>query len=336
VTLLATLGISSLFLFAGLDVEVAEFRTHTRTLVQHASLRVALLAATAAALAALAGLGVREATLVALALLTPSTGFILDSLDALGVAGRDRFWIRAMAIVTEITALAVLFVAVQSTAVSRLAVATGVLVLLVALVPLFFRAFAALVAPHAPKSEFAFLVMLAVTCALVTHELGVYYLVGAFVVGMSAQRLRGKMPAMTSERMFHALEAFASLFVPFYFFHAGLELRPDDFGLVPICVGLAFLATAVPLRIAVVAAHRRFALGETFRETLRISLPLQPTLVFTLVLAEILRTSFEAPPWTFGALVVYAIGTTLLPTILFRAPPPEYDVLQAAPPHDAP
>ena len=34
-------------------------------------------------------------------------------------------------------------------------------------------AFAALLAPHAPKSEFAFLVMLAVTCALVTHELGV-------------------------------------------------------------------------------------------------------------------------------------------------------------------
>jgi Kef-type K+ transport system membrane component KefB len=331
VTLLSTLGISSLFLFAGLDVQLGELRTHKRVLFQHLAIRFALLAAAAWGLVAAAGLGLREGTLVALALLTPSTGFILDSLDGLGVGAKDRFWIRAMAIVTEMTALAVLFVAVQSTTALRMGVATGVLVLLVFLVPVLFRMFAAVLAPHAPKSEFAFLVMLAVTCALVTHELGVYYLVGAFVVGMSAQRLRDKMPAMTSERVLHALEAFASLFVPFYFFHAGLGLRREDFGLLPLGVGLGFLAVVVPVRIGVVALHRRLALGETLKETLRVSLPLQPTLVFTLVLAEIIRSRFESPPWLFGALVVYAIGTTLLPTLLFRAPPPDFDAPSAPP-----
>jgi Kef-type K+ transport system membrane component KefB len=331
ITLLSTLGISSLFLFAGLDVELSELRSHTRILAQHLVIRVVLLAGVTLVLSGLASLDARQATLVALALLTPSTGFILDSLGTLGVGARDRFWIRAMAIVTEMTALAVLFVAIQSTTMTRLGVATGVLVLLVAVVPLVFRAFAALVAPHAPKSEFAFLVMLAVTCALVTHELGVYYLVGAFVVGMSAQRLRERMPAMTSERVLHALEAFASLFAPFYFFHAGLGLRPEDFGLVPLGIGIAFLATAVPLRIAMIALHRRIALGESLRQTLRISLPLQPTLVFTLVLAQILRAQFECPPWLFGALVVYALGTTLLPTLVFRAPPPEFDTPMAPP-----
>jgi hypothetical protein len=53
--------------------------------------------------------------------------------------------------------------------------------------------------------------------------------------------------------------------------------------------------------------------------------------VFTLVLAEILRARFEVPPWLFGSLVVYALGTTVLPTLLFRTPPPEFDTPTAPP-----
>ncbi|MBK7092132.1 MAG: hypothetical protein IPH59_10520 [bacterium] len=66
--------------------------------------------------------------------------------------------------------------------------------------------------------------MLAVVCAFVTRELGVYYLVGAFVAGVAAQRFREELPAMASEQMLHAVELFASVFVPFYFFNAGLHL----------------------------------------------------------------------------------------------------------------
>src|SRR5689334_3816157 len=43
ITLLSTLGISSLFLFAGLDVDLAELRTHKRVLVQHVLIRLSLL-----------------------------------------------------------------------------------------------------------------------------------------------------------------------------------------------------------------------------------------------------------------------------------------------------
>jgi hypothetical protein len=37
--------------------------------------------------------------------------------------------------------------------------------------------------------------------------------------------------------------------------------------------------------------------------------------------ALVLRSRFESPPWIFGALVVYALWTTLL----LRAAPPEFD-----------
>ena len=93
---------------------------------------------------------------------------------------------------------------------------------MIGLLPVLFHLFAARIVPHAPKSEFAFLILVAVVCAFVTRELGVYYLVGALVVGMAAQRFRVHLPAMASENMPHAVESFASLFVPFCFFHAGL------------------------------------------------------------------------------------------------------------------
>ena len=50
---------------------------------------------------------------------------------------------------------------------------------------------------------------------------GVYYLLGAFLVGVAAQRFRAKLPALSSEKMVDALEAFGSVFIPFYFFVAG-------------------------------------------------------------------------------------------------------------------
>ena len=74
VTLMSTLGIVSLFLFAGLDVEFHELQRNARILSQHIMIRFALLVAvTWAALLALR-LPLQPSILVALALTTPSTG----------------------------------------------------------------------------------------------------------------------------------------------------------------------------------------------------------------------------------------------------------------------
>ena len=52
---------------------------------------------------------------------------------------------------------------------------------------------------------------------------------------------------------------------------------------------------------------------------------LLPTLVFTLVLAEILRAQYGVAPHVFGGLVLCAIVTTLVPPALLRVPPAQYD-----------
>jgi Kef-type K+ transport system membrane component KefB len=323
ISLLATLGIVSLFLFAGLEVNFRELHREAPVLIQHIGLGVAALVAVAIGVHSVLGLAWRPAMLVSLALLTPSTGFILDSLASLSLTEVERFWIKSKAVATELIALAVLFVTLQSTTLLGLSRSSLVLAAIVVFLPLVFRVFAARVVPYAPKSEFAFLLMVAVLCAFVTRRLGVYYLVGAFIVGITAQRFRERLPALASDQMLHAVEVFASFFVPFYFFNAGLHLRRDDFGTDGLLLGGAFLLVAIPLRIALVAVHRRLALREAVPAAVRIGVAMLPTLVFTLVIAEILRDEFAVPRSVFGGLIIYALASTLIPGFALRLPAPE-------------
>lgn len=335
VELLSTFGIVALFLFAGLDVDVQELRSGAGVVLQHLGLRFVLVATVSFGINLAIGLGWRASALVALALLTPSGGFILDSLAGFGVSDREKFWIKSKVIATEIFALILLFVVLQTESMSGMAVSSLVLVCMIFLMPLAFRIFASAIVPHAPKSEFAFLIMVAVVCAMVTYKLGVYYLLGAFVVGMAAQQFRERLPAVGSEKMLHAVESFASLFVPFYFFHAGLLLRKEDFGVTALMAGLIFLGFGIPARLLIVAVHRKFALRESLRTGLRLSMMMLPTLVFTLVLAGILRDRFGAPGYIVGGLIIYTIINTLLPGLFFKVPPPSFDAPHSLLPGDA-
>lgn len=324
IDLLSTFGIVALFLFAGLEVDAPELRANARFILQHLILRLLVLIAVGWAAVAWLGLEPRAAALVALALLTPSTGFILESLGGLGLASGEQRWIKAKAIASELLALVVLFVVLQSSTAPRMGGAALALLAIVALLPLLFRVFAKLILPYAPKSEFAFLMMMAIGAAYATKALGAYYLVGAFLVGIAAQQFRARMPALGSEKLIHGVELFASFFVPFYFFHAGLRLQRDDFGPEALLYGIIFSAILLPLRLLGMVLHRRLALGEPVRGGLRIAFSLLPTLVFTLVLAEILRERFHVPEAIFGGLIIYTLVNTLIPGLVLRLPQAEY------------
>jgi Kef-type K+ transport system membrane component KefB len=324
VPLLATLGIVSLFLFAGLDVDFSDLRRGFRVTVGHLLLQVVLLAAVARLLSTVFELEWRSAVLFALAILTPSTGFILDSLAGFGLSEQQQFWVKTKAIASELVALGALFVVVQSASASSLALSTLALGAMILGLPVVFQVFASRVLPHAPKSEFAFLLILALVCAFATRQLGVYYLVGAFVVGVTAVRLRERLPALASERLTIGIELFASFFIPFYFFKAGLHLQEEYFAWQAVLLGFGFVLVVVPLRVAIVAGFRRLVLGEPWRDGVRVGMSLVPTLVFTLVLADILRERYALPPQLFGALVVFALVNTALPGLVLRTPPPDF------------
>ena len=328
--LLSTFGIVALFLFAGLEIDGHELRRQASPLMLHGLVWSVLLAVGAAVAVYVFGFAARPAVLIALALLTPSTGFILSSLAGFGLHESERFTVKTYAIASELLALTVLFFVLQSTSAGHLALAVGAMLGVVIVIPLAFKLFARVVAPHAPRSEFAFLLMVAIVCAYATRRLGVYYLVGAFLVGIAAQRFRSELPAMSSEKMVDALESFGSVFIPFYFFHAGTEIVREQITLRAVAIGLALVALLIPLRIAITVLQRRLALRDHVAAARRIGIALVPTLVFTLVITDILNTDFGVAKYVLGALVLYTVINTSIPAFVLHSAPPEFENVEAA------
>jgi len=324
--LLATLGISSLFLFAGLEVQIDELKRAKWPLLSHLLARAITLTATAFLAIHFLDMSWQVSALLALALLTPSTGFILDTLSNLGLTEDERYWVTVKAVGGELLALLVLFVVLQSGSMERLASASGALVLMIVGMPLLFIGLGRLVLPHAPGSEFSLLVMVGLIAAYITYHLGVYYLVGAFLAGFIARLLRQRMPLLASDQNLRAIQMFASFFVPFYFFYMGMRVPSGAISWEALWWGLGMTLVVLPLRIGTIWLHRRMTGGETMKGSLRVATALTPTLIFTLVLATILRERFQVSDSLYGALLIYAGVSTLLPSLVL-AKPMDFNVL---------
>lgn len=318
VGLLSTFGIVALFLWAGLEIHLDDLRPEWRVLTLNL-LGFSLVLAGASWIAwRFLELDARAATILGLALVTPSTGFILDSIGGFGLGRPEIRRVRAVAIATEILALLALFAVTQSSSWPRFAGSSLALVALIVAIPPALKVFARHIEPYAPRTEFAFLLMVAVVCAYATRKLGVYYLVGAFIVGLSARRFRDQLPAMSSDRLLNTVEEFAMVFGPFYFFHAGQELHPSLFDLPSLGLGVGLALVLIPLRGFLGAALQPGRGGWTRRERLRIGTALLPTLVFSIVLLGILRERFELGSPLVGGLFVYTLIDTTLPGYVLR------------------
>lgn len=102
--------------------------------------------------------------------------------------------------------------------------------------------------------------------------------------------------------------------MPFYFFYSGTRIPPEAFQWRSLALGLAISAVVLPARIAVQWQHWQFSFAESAQSSLRVSITLAPMLIFTLVLAAILREHYGIPDVLYGALLVYACASTVLPS----------------------
>lgn len=325
VNLLATLGIVALFLFAGLDLKLNDVKSGGWILVQHIILGLLIIFIAGFIFVSLFKLSVPISMLIALALFTPSTGFILDSLRSIGVNETERFWIKSISIAAELVALLLMFIIIQSTSLTKFISSTLIMAILVMFLPILFKIFAEKIVPYAPNSEFAFLLIVALFSAFITYKIGVYYLVGAFIVGITAQRFRQNLSSLTSENMVNAIEVFASFFIPFYFFKAGLHVNIRELDIKTISISLIIILAIIPIRILLTGLHLKIARKETFKAASKIGVAISPTLVFSLVIAEILRIKFEAPLYIYGSIWIYALVNTMLPGFVLRIPPIDFE-----------
>lgn len=312
----ATLGIASLFLFAGLEVDLVELRRQIPRLTTYLAVSGAFLIGGSWVGIHYLHLAWQPAALLALGLFTPSTGFILDTLPHSGLDGDEQKLVSISAIAGEIAALLVLFVLSQAESMRMLAVSSGILMLLVVFTPLIFLALGKYIVPHAPGSEFSLLIMVAIICGVISKSLGVHVLVGAFVAGFVAGLLRKRMTTLASDENLQAVRLFASFFVPFYFFNEGLEVPASALVLKSLLYGVVMSLTVLPIRIAKDWIGCRFFAGRSAKSGTRVAVALVPTLIFTLVIAGILHETFHVDDALFGGLLVYAAISTILPSFV--------------------
>ncbi len=315
-SVMATFGIASLFLLAGLEVDLVEIRRQLPRLAGVLGIRSLVLVGAAWLAIHYMHMPWQPAALLALALFTPSTGFILDMLPLSGLEPEEQSEVALNAIAGEITALGFLFVITQASSARTLIVSGSALLLLIFFTPIVFLALGKYVVPYAPGSEFSLLIMMGVICAVLTKMLGVYYLVGAFVAGLVAGLLRKRMTTLTSHENLHAVRLFTSVFIPFYFFNGGLEVPPGALVLKSLLYGIAFSIVIIPFRVAHSWPQARYFSGHTAKGGVRVSVALVPTLIFTLVTAGILHEEFHIDDALYGGLLLYAAITTILPSFI--------------------
>lgn len=317
---LAALGISSLFLFAGLEVDLHDLKKGFWPLINHLFIRCLVIAGFTWVGMHYLHFSLQISGLIALALLTPSTGFILESLHALDLDENEEFWVKSKAIAGELLALLLLFIFLKSGSGNDLGISAAVLVGIAFGLPLLFMFLGRIVIPFAPGSEFSLLIMVGLIAAYLTKQLGVYYLVGAFFTGLAARQLREKMPTLASDDNLHAVQLFASFFVPFYFFYGGMNVPNGALQWESLWIGLAITAVVMPLRVGTVALQRIYVNKDHVKSSFDVAIALTPTLIFTLVIAGILHDKFGISDTLFGGLLFYAGVTTILPSFILNKP----------------
>ncbi|MCF8186958.1 MAG: hypothetical protein K9J28_09105 [Sulfuritalea sp.] len=319
--LLATLGITSLFLFAGLEINLKEIEQEKSRLIQHIAIKLLMLAGLTFLINYHYPVQLSVAVLLSLAIITPSAGFILSTIKGLNLNNDEQFWVSNKAILAEIIALCVMFVPLQSDAsqVGGLGVLNNFLTLLglIVALPLIFTFLGKVITPYAEGSEFSFLIMMGLIAGYITKSIGVYYLIGAFMVGFIAVLLKKRMPLIASDANLEAIRLFTTFFIPFYFFVSGSRLPMEVFSETSFFIGLLILMMALPIRWFIVWLQRRISNVESSISSFRVAVALTPTLIFTMVIGEILFTRNQISVEIFGGLVMYAILNTLLPTIVF-------------------
>lgn len=324
--MLSTLGITSLFLFAGLEVNYFELKDDIKILAKQMIKSFIIILVCSYILLHVLNINFRPAMILTLGLLTPSTGFILNSLANFKFSEEQRYWISSKAIANEILAILIMFFVLQSDSVGKLTISFASLILMIVIIPLLFRLFLKIIAPFAPDSEVTFLILLAFVCGVITREMGTYYLIGAFIVGVVAAQFRHFVRTEDSEKMFYAVGFFATLLIPFYFFKAGISLGKSAFSWQGIAYGLAFSLIFIPIRYGSVLLSIHLFLKDYWKDRLEISVSLMPTLIFGLVMSSVLRTKFQVEDSIVVGLVFYTIISSIVPTlILEKAPPEEYD-----------
>ncbi len=316
---LSQIGITSLFLFAGLEVEWDSLKKDQTYLSKYIGKTLSILLVISYCISHYLNLPFQESFIYSLGIFTPSAGFILTSMHSFKISENQEYWIKSKAISKELIAIVLLFLALQGSDYQKLLNSLVFFALLFILLPFVFKIFFKFVSPYAPNSKVSFLVVLALIAGVISKELGAYYLVGAFAVGVISGKFKAQIFKEGEDNMLHSLSSFFTTFLPFYFFYAGMKIIPQEVTISAFLYGLLLIALFIPLRLFVISNSMSLFMKDKKIRKSQITLSLMPTLIFGLVIAGILKDRGIISTDLIYALLVYTLINSLIPSITLAA-----------------
>jgi len=123
------------------------------------------------------------------------------------------------------------------------------------------------------------------------------------------------------------IEVFFGIFIPFYFFKAGMLLTLSMVNLNGFFIGLIFCVIFIPLRLYAVNWGVKYLIDDFDDPKKTVSISLMPNLIFGLVIVSILDSQFNTSAEILFGLIFYTIISSILPTLLFdKKKPGLYDL----------
>lgn len=327
--IVASVAITMLFLFAGLEVDIRQIR---RTWASYLSLSVAHLAVIGVVTAGVMwvlGLEPQTAAILAVGLVTPSAGYILDFVAKTPLSSHEKRAVANSAIGLEVMSLVAMVVILNLDQPRKIVLTAGLIALGFVIIPPVWRALRRSFFPLVGPAEFVSLFMLAMLLSYASKAIGLYYIFGAFMTGMIIGGLNRESVGNEAQRHVNAIEMITALVLPVYFFRAGAHIPLGAITVGSFLAGAAMMVV-IAVRTLPVLASQWLMHRESLGNCLKVTMALSPTLVFGLVIAEILTDQPGAPAWLAGALVVHTILITMLPAFVLNTQPAELDVY-----HDA-
>lgn len=319
-SVLGGIGIITLFFMAGFDVDLESVKKKSRTLLEFGCIQLILFGIiTGLTLFFTSSYSTTTAALIALALASPSAGFILGALQTIKVSPAIKEWIEVKVISAEILSLLLLLIILKIKTPVLLFTILGGIILLFWILPFFLKIFYTSVLAKINGVDMFFLFLVSSSIAVATHLIGIHYIIGAFTVGV----IVSKFPIHTKhnvqnphEKIGTTFSSFAAIFVPFYFFSVGLMITKDMMTWNALFFALLLFILLFFIRIVISFLHRRLTLHEKVLSSVQVAFLTTPTLLFTFVMEELLRDANLISSSTAGILVIYGLLSALIPVLI--------------------
>jgi Kef-type K+ transport system membrane component KefB len=323
-TVLSAIGIITIFISGGMEADLDFIIKEKSAISEILIIQTIIVVALALGLNTIFHLTKQISILIALALATPSAGYVFSFLKSTSMSRKDKQNVQSVVVSLEILNILLLLVMLNLGSIWMIIFKIATIIALILLLPILLHFLYQKIFQKVIGAEFGLIFVIALLSAFATDYLGVHFIIGAFVAGIVSIKFLDKIKSekfITSAKHSNIIQGFtffAAIFAPFYFFMTGLMLNKDILTLKAGLIAISAVIVISALRYGTFYLYGKYALKERQAPAMKSAIIYLPTLVFTFVIAEILRERFDIAPFIFGALLIYGILTSIIPMFFMK------------------